>query len=543
MTAVPRSGPASGAITFAHRGAFWWGVAACTIGVGLHLPMYWGTRHMGFRMVGMTPDPAMIIGMALIGAGLAASVYGMVPGPARMRAATGFRPRVRAMDDAPLAARHIGVLIVMAAAVTIDVMKPTTLAFVQPGMAREYGLRSALAPHAAGLPVALLPLCGIGGTVIGSFVWGWLGDRIGRRASILLAAVLFTTTAICGAMPGFSWNLLMCFLMGLGAGGLLPLTFTLLAEIIPARHRGWAMVLIGADAAAAYIITSWLAGWLAPHYSWRILWLIGLPTGLLLVVLNRWIPESPRFLLSAGREDEARVIMELYGAEIIPDTGSAPPGDPGGRGSYLGLLRPPFTGVAAGIGVSAIGVGLVTYGFQLWLPTNLQKIGFTGVTAADVLRNSALLGFPLTLIAAWLYSSWSGRKTIMVLSAATAAALAGLALTPRDHALLGTVLAVPISTTGSLAAVLAAYGAETYPTRIRSRAAGMATGASKVGGVVIIALVAASLAAPSLTTTALVGAVPLMAALVIIAVSGAETKGRRLDETPAVASVEAMPLA
>jgi putative MFS transporter len=120
----------------------------------------------------------------------------------------------------------------------------------------EYGLKSALNPH-GDIPVALLPLAGISGTVVGSFVWGWLGDRIGRRASVLLAGVLFVTTAICGAMPGFSWNLLMCFLMGLGVGGMLPITFALLAETIPARHRGWLMVLIGGDIAGAYVITSW----------------------------------------------------------------------------------------------------------------------------------------------------------------------------------------------------------------------------------------------------------------------------------------------
>lgn len=68
----------------------------------------------------------------------------------------------------------------MAAALTIDVMNPTTLAFVVPGLGAEYGLRSPIDPD--GHPAAaLLPLAGIAGTVIGSLSWGWLGDRIGRR--------------------------------------------------------------------------------------------------------------------------------------------------------------------------------------------------------------------------------------------------------------------------------------------------------------------------------------------------------------------------
>ena len=134
----------------------------------------------------------------------------------------------------------------------------------------------------------------IGGTVLGSFLWGSLGDRIGRRAAILFAGLVFIGTSLCGAMPDYRLNFLMCFLMGLGVGGMLPIIYALMAETIPARHRGWLMILIGGDIAAAYVLTSWAASELMPIFSWRILWFLGLPTGLLLILLNRWIPESPR---------------------------------------------------------------------------------------------------------------------------------------------------------------------------------------------------------------------------------------------------------
>src|SRR5262249_54434032 len=180
-------------------------------------------------------------------------------------------------------------------------MKPTSLAFVAPGITKEYGLKSALNPH--GHPAAaLLPLFGITGTVLGSLLWGWLGDRMGRKAAMLLAGVIFVGTSICGAMPSFSLNLLMCFVMGLGAGGMLPVSFTLLSETIPARHRGWLMVLIGGDIAGAYVITSWLSESLTPTYSWRILWLIGLPTGLLFILLTPWGPESPPYPFAVGQQ-------------------------------------------------------------------------------------------------------------------------------------------------------------------------------------------------------------------------------------------------
>src|SRR5439155_6055127 len=113
-------------------------------------------------------------------------IYGLVPKLSEVSRGYVARVRVKALDDAPLKASHVWLLLVLAIAVTIDIMKPTTLAFVVPGMAAEYGLKSPANPTGH-WPVALLPLAGIGGTVIGSFLWGWFGDKIGRRATILAA--------------------------------------------------------------------------------------------------------------------------------------------------------------------------------------------------------------------------------------------------------------------------------------------------------------------------------------------------------------------
>jgi MFS transporter, putative metabolite:H+ symporter len=523
--------------SFQHPVAFWLGALACTAGVALHLPMYIGARSVGYRMAGMQPDPAMIVGMVLIGAGLVASLYGLLParaGQIRRRAA---RIRVSALDDAPIRLPHIALLAVMAIAITIDVMKPTTLAFVAPGVAKEYGLKSAANPHGH-LPVSLLPLAGIVGTVIGSLVWGALADRVGRRASIIFASLLFVTTAICGAMPGFSWNLLMCFMMGIAAGGMLPIAFALMSETIPARHRGWLVVLIGGDVAGAYVITSWLAGWLTPHYSWRIMWLIGLPTGLLLIVLNRWIPESPRYLLAAGQRQAAEEIMLRYGAAVVtedPSDQDVLRADSGS--SFLRLLRRPLTGATIAIAILAAGAGLVTYGFQLWIPTNLQHLGLTAVNSDYIVRNAAVIGLPLTFLVAWLYGFWSSKKTIIVLSGVTALTLLGFVIAGNSvahhHVLLAALLVVPLSGTSSLVAVALAYSSEIYPTRIRSQGTGLAAGVTKAGGVLIIATVVAATTIPSIAQTALIGAIPLVLAMGIFTWTGRETHQRRLEEITA----------
>jgi MFS transporter, putative metabolite:H+ symporter len=524
-----------GGIAFPHPLAFWFGTLATTVGVVLHLPMYIGAREMGYRLAGMPMDAPMLIGMCLIVAGLAASLFGLYPRSAEATAGLVSQIRVRALDEAPIRAAHVGLLIVMAIAVTIDVMKPTTLAFVVPGMAQEYGLRSPLNP-AGIVPVAYLPLSGITGTVPGSFLWGWLGDRIGRRASILFAGIIFIGTSICGSMPGYVWNFLMCFIMGLGVGGMLPITYALLAEAIPARHRGWLMVVIGGEIAGAYVITSWLASELVPTFSWRILWLLGAPTGVLMILLNRRIPESPRYLLASGREAEARAVMNRYGAMIVEERSELEV-EKNVSSQWLQLFRPPLLNQTLAIVLLGIGVGLVLFGFNLWIPSNLRKLGFAEVTADRILRDSALIGLPFTFLVAWMYGFWSSKKTIILLTSLTAAAMFGFSIAGdavvTNRVLLYTLLVIPIWGINSVTAVLSVYSAEIYPTRVRSRGTGLAAGASKAGGVMIIALVVYGVAAPSLSVTTLVGGIPMALAALAILVFGVETRSRRLEQITA----------
>lgn len=526
-------------VTYEHPAAFWAGVTAVTAGTLMQLPMYFGAGDDGYKLRGMPFDGTMMAGMALAFLGIGLAAYGLFPRFATVTPGGVSRIRVRALDDAPITRQHIGLILVMAAAITIDVMKPTTLAFVAPGAAAEYGLRSPLNPTSHGLPIALYPLAGISGTVLGSLVWGWLADRIGRRSSILIAAVMFIATSTCGAMPAYPLNLVMCFTMGLGVGGMLPVIFSLVSETIPARHRGWVIVLIGGDVAGAYIIMSWLASTIgAPdRYGWRMLWLIGIPVSLVLVLLNRWIPESPRFLLQRGRESEAGVIMKRYGAVVVEVEQTELELEEQGNGRYGQLFRSPFTGLTAVLVMLALGIGIVQYGFQQWIPSNLQKLGYDEVNASRILRDSAIIGFPLNFPVALLYGFWSSRKTIIIMAAMTAAALVGFVVAGRrvadNAALLHVLLIVPIWGISSLTAVTAAYASEIYPTRIRARGTGLAAAGTKLGGVLILAAVAAAVAAPSISMTALLGAIPLIGAIALLGVFGVETRKKGLEQISA----------
>jgi len=538
-------------VDYQHPAAFRFGAAAVSVGILLQLPFFFGAKETNYQLHGRPVDGFMLFGNLLVILGVAAVAYGLFPRLSEVSKGYVSKIRVRAMDEAPIKPAHIGLLLVMAAAVTIDVMKPTSLAFIAPGIAKEYGLKSPLNPHSTGLPVALYPLSGISGTVVGSFLWGWFGDKIGRRASIMLAAVLFIAVSTCATMPTFPLNLFTCFVMGLGVGGMLPITFALMAETIPARHRGWVMVLIGGDVAGAYIITSWLASTIASpeQFGWRMLWLVGFPTGLILVVLNRWIPESPRFLLQHGRDEEAKAIMQRYGAVAIESDDSLLKVERDVRSRFAQLFSRPFVGLSVIVLLLGAGIGFVQYGFQQWIPSNLVKLGFKDVTAARILRDSALIGFPLNFPIAWLYGFWSAKKTIILMAVMTTSALIGFALAGnsqlvhdgRSTTLLYVLLIVPIWGISSLTAVMIAYASEVYPTKVRARGSGLAAGATKFGGVMILAIVAAAIAAPSIRATALYGAIPLTLAIIAMIIFGVETKKKQLERITAEELHEAVP--
>src|SRR5204863_4448540 len=126
-----------------------------------------------YHLAGMPVTPEMAVGMVLLFVGVALTIYALFPRRTPAAAPRASAIRIAALDDAPIRPAHVGLLLTLAAAVTIDVMKPAAFSFLAPGAALEYGLRSPLHPHAQALSIALYPLAGISGMVPGAFLWGW----------------------------------------------------------------------------------------------------------------------------------------------------------------------------------------------------------------------------------------------------------------------------------------------------------------------------------------------------------------------------------
>lgn len=493
-----------------HLVAFVLGCLAVTAGVLLHIPMYWMGRHQGFQLAEMPMDASMYWGMAAILAGSLLAAWGLLPAE-RWKAQ---RVDVAAPDHPRLGRAHYVLMVVLTTALVIDVMKPASLGFVLPGVRAEYGLGT--------LTVAWLPFAALCGTVLGSILWGVLADVFGRRASILLSSVLFVGTSICGAMPSFGWNVGMCFLMGAAAGGMLPVTYALLAETMPARHRGWVLVLVGGlGSVGGYLVASLAAAWLEPILSWRALWFLNLPTGLALVALSALIPESPRFLLRLGRREEARATLARFGSILRDDAEGPAAAQP----PVPAAITPGVLPMTIALSVCGLASGLINFGVLLWLPAHMVSLGHSLAWSSGVLAASSFLALPTVLVGAWLYGRWSSKRAILGALAFSAVGLAGVIHVQNDLGPTGWLVSVTLLIVGSnaIVAMLLPYAAESYAVATRGRAVGWIAACTKLGGPLSQGLTLLGMV-PALGSAAVVTAVASIASIGLIASFCIETR-------------------
>jgi MFS family permease len=157
----------------------------------------------------------------------------------------------------------------------------------------------------------------LAGAVLGALLFGWLTDRLGRkRLFFITLGVYLVATAATAFAWDFSSFALFRFLTGAGIGGEYSAIASTIQEFVPARYRGWTDLTIngsfwiGAALAAAASVVLLDPALLPPDLGWRAAFFIGAALGLVILVMRSWIPESPRWLMTHGRADEAHTILD-----------------------------------------------------------------------------------------------------------------------------------------------------------------------------------------------------------------------------------------
>jgi MFS family permease len=173
----------------------------------------------------------------------------------------------------------------------------------------------------------------LAGAVLGALVFGWLTDRLGRKK---LFFITLTVYLLATAATAFSWNLwsflVFRFITGAGIGGEYAAINSTIQELVPARVRGWTDLVIngsfwiGAALGAVAAIVLLDPAVLDPEHGWRAAFLIGATLALVVFFMRLWLPESPRWLMTHGRAEEAeRVVAGIEArlradGHVLPDT-------------------------------------------------------------------------------------------------------------------------------------------------------------------------------------------------------------------------------
>ncbi len=176
----------------------------------------------------------------------------------------------------------------------------------------------------------------IAGAVLGALVFGWATDRFGRRKLFFVTLIVYLSGVL---LTAFAWNLwsfcLFRFLTGAGIGGEYSAVNSAIDELIPARLRGRVDLIVngsywlGAAAGSLSTIVILNPQLLPVNIGWRLGFAVGSVIGLVVLYLRRYVPESPRWLLTHGYAGESeRVAAEIEG-RVREDVGHElpPPGD------------------------------------------------------------------------------------------------------------------------------------------------------------------------------------------------------------------------
>jgi MFS family permease len=210
-------------------------------------------------------------------------------------------------------------LVVVALGITwiLDGLEVTLAGAVSPALKESPQLRFSNAD------VGLVSSGYLAGAVMGALFFGWLTDRLGRKRLFFITLVVYL---VATAATGLSWNIwsfaLFRFLTGAGIGGEYTAINSAIQELVPARYRGWTDLVIngsfwiGAAFGAAASIVLLDPAVLAPDLGWRLAFLIGAVLGLVIFLMRLWLPESPRWLMTHGRVEEANKVLDHIEGEF-----------------------------------------------------------------------------------------------------------------------------------------------------------------------------------------------------------------------------------
>ncbi|MFC6062442.1 MFS transporter [Streptomyces ochraceiscleroticus] len=486
------------------------------------------------------------------------------------RDADAFRAGIAArFERLPLSRWHVTVRIVIGVVTFFEAFDQLLIAYAMPELRQEWHLTD-------GDATAVLTIGSVG-MLVGALFSGRMADRIGRVKIIAVCIGVSGLASLALALsPSPTPFMLLRFVQGLAIGGEVPVAATFISEITRSFKRGRFVLLYELVFPAGLTLGAVAAAWIVPALGWRWMYAVAAVPGLLCILVQRTVPESPRWLADRGRLREAETTMDLIEAKVAAATGAPLPpvttgaadgtpstpsavSTPGKGGAGTGATAtartvaptvPATPAEAAATGVKGLFTGryrrrtlvigalwftgyFVNYGITSWLPTIYGKQ--YGLSLSDALMYStvtSVAGFFGCLLVALTVDVIGRRKVFALFLGGAAALLIVLGA-------LGARTPVQVLVWTSLAAVcffgsnicLYLYTPELYPTRMRALGCSVGGALNRLGVILGPVLVGAIYAGGGQVSAVFVtlGGVALVGALAA-AFFAEETTNRPLEE-------------
>jgi putative MFS transporter len=387
----------------------------------------------------------------------------------------------RAIDKTTLNRALIFIIAVAAAGFLFDSFDIVIVSYALPVIKQEFHLDST--------QLGLIGSSALAGMGLGSWFWGWVADRWGRRVVFAATVLMFSVcTGIAGLSMSLGFLIGARFLTGLGLGGMVPIDQALVAEYAPARIRGrvsamlplcWPIGIFAAAGAGLLIV---------PNFGWRWLFALGALPAILVYFIRRRIPESPRWLADQSRHDEARASLAYVGVDEATieqarnELTAMPPRDAERGATFADLFTAPYARRVAHTWLMWFCSGFAASAFSVWLPSifaTYYHINLTrSLTYTFIVAGTSVVG----RVCAFSLIDLFGRKALIVIGYGVAGC-AALMFTQAttELSLLATAMAYGFfADIASLA--MTVYTPEVYPLRIRGKGAAIAMGWGRFGG-------------------------------------------------------------
>ncbi|OZE26842.1 MFS transporter [Rhodococcus sp. 05-2254-6] len=330
------------------------------------------------------------------------------------------------------------------------------------------------------------------GLAIGAAFAGWLSDRVGRGFAFQFNLGLFAVLALCAALaPNMEILIALRFLMSIGMGAEYVICYGMITEFIPRARRGRYLGILGFFGGLGVTVSAVL-GWLViPTFSWRAMFVIGGVGALVAWWLRRSMPESPRWLESRGRYEEAEAVMQeierqngtpntLIDSSSSSNAASTPVSE---KAEWVPITvlfsRPVVARTAMALFLTVIclfGSNVITG----WMPTFFVEQGLT--VSRSLGFNAAIMsGYVVGPLLCVLIADRIGRRNSIVIFGTLAAIFAGIYPFMQQPALIVVIGFILVAMAASFLTMCLGTVPEFFPTAFRFRGGGLTQTVGRVG--------------------------------------------------------------